>query len=278
MYAVNANNEKHNCDNWTVFLGLPGTPNEARLLIHMPEHRIMRTITVCSGPPHDKALLCTLFAAVHFLCSNPILTNAPTVPMPFCKHDEFRPLQSVPSKVFLEESTQRIHKVYDTTNSDTDFNTSIHLMRTTKQFTSLGSYSLSKNERFKVLNYDYIVGDHIPLNLTHFVGVIKALHIVHTKGFVHGDVRSENIIYGTDGKGYLIDFDFAKKERQHYPASYNNLVERHKDAVAQKVMLKEHDRHSLAFLMEKFCKEKEIEIKQSILSDLNTHRTIVTYT
>lgn len=46
---------------------------------------------------------------------------------------------------------------------------------------------------------------------------------IHQAGFVHGDIRQANIVYGL-GTGTLIDFDFADREGSCYPEFYSSLV------------------------------------------------------
>ncbi len=44
--------------------------------------------------------------------------------------------------------------------------------------------------------------------------VAKALHYAHGEGFMHRDVKPQNILVSKDGKPYLIDFGFAKNKHQ----------------------------------------------------------------
>ena len=47
----------------------------------------------------------------------------------------------------------------------------------------------------KLLRYKYIQGNHEPSNITQYLGVTEMLIKLHEKGYVHGDVRLENIIF-----------------------------------------------------------------------------------
>ena len=72
--------------------------------------------------------------------------------------------------------------------------------------------------------------------------------------YVHGDIRVTNIVFPSaeaeDG-GVLIDFDLVREELTEYPSDYNDkLSERHPDAYAHQPMKKEHERHSLAVVIE----------------------------
>lgn len=86
-----------------------------------------------------------------------------------------------------------------------------------------------------------------PLSTTFVHGVISSL-----SGFVHGDIRCHNIIFSKD-TSHLIDFDLAKEDGVgKYPGGYNSsFPERHQHALEYQLMKKEHDRFSLAKIMEK---------------------------
>ena len=44
---------------------------------------------------------------------------------------------------------------------------------------------------------------------------------MHEAGYVHGDIKKENIIFNDDKDiSYLIDFDLAKKEGGKYPEGF----------------------------------------------------------
>lgn len=104
---------------------------------------------------------------------------------------------------------------------------------------------LSSDGRFVSIEYDYIQGNHKPRSLKQFAGVTRMLHKVHQEGFVHGDVRLQNIVFSSS-ESYLIDFDPAKREKSMYPEGYLTCTERHKDALAYAPVYKVHDRHSLS--------------------------------
>lgn len=55
----------------------------AKLQIHLPiKDGAIWKITICKCAPYDKALLCTLYVAVHYLCAEPIQTPTPEI-LPF---------------------------------------------------------------------------------------------------------------------------------------------------------------------------------------------------
>ena len=41
--------------------------------------------------------------------------------------------------------------------------------------------------------------------------LVETLNMVHDRGFLHGDIRKENILVDESGRAYLIDFGFAEK-------------------------------------------------------------------
>lgn len=59
-----------------------------------------------------------------------------------------------------------------------------------------------------VLQYE----DGMPLSRIKriFSQLLSALHHVHTSGYVHHDIKLDNILVGADDRIYLIDFGFAK--------------------------------------------------------------------
>ena len=50
---------------------------------------------------------------------------------------------------------------------------------------------------------------------------MQDLHILHVAGYVHGDLRKENLLFGVeDSKAWMIDFDLAGKVNTYYPETY----------------------------------------------------------
>ncbi|KNC49056.1 uncharacterized protein AMSG_05015 [Thecamonas trahens ATCC 50062] len=60
--------------------------------------------------------------------------------------------------------------------------------------------------------------DDTGVTTAHFDDVAARLKKLHAAGIVHGDVRRSNIVFGNNGKGYLIDFDLARPVGTVYPA------------------------------------------------------------
>lgn len=107
--------------------------------------------------------------------------------------------------------------------------------------------TLSCIGRVRILSYPLKKGCHRPRNLLQIAIMIENLYNIHSKGYVHGDIRIENLLYSYDGKeAYILDCDFANKENSIYPLVYNSDVfGRHMNAKPSQTMIKTHDRYSL---------------------------------
>ena len=93
---------------------------------------------------------------------------------------------------------------------------------------------------------------------------------LHKEGYVHGDIRLANLIFGDDSRdGYLIDYDLSGRHGiSTYPAGYYfHLSVRHPDARAGNLMLQSHDRHSLAIIIEEYFKNDASEILHKLHSE-----------
>jgi hypothetical protein len=70
-----------------------------------------------------------------------------------------------------------------------------------------------------VLAIPYVSGNHCASEMKDFIPVIRSLQKMHDAGYVHGDIRCFNIVFGK----CLIDFDFGGKaddDDTTYPARY----------------------------------------------------------
>ena len=85
-----------------------------------------------------------------------------------------------------------------------------------------------------------------------FLPIIDQLQELHEKGFVHGDIRAFNTVFGeTADEGWLIDFDFGGKVGATvYPSGYRAVLE---DGLrlgeSEKAITKRHDWYALTRLM-----------------------------
>jgi serine/threonine protein kinase len=136
-----------------------------------------------------------------------------------------------------------------------------------------------KSSGLTVIKYTFIEGDHAPKTVGQVVEVVKQLARLHSRGIVHGDVRAFNIVFGPQSR--LIDFDLAGTAgTKRYPSGYNSntLVDsqRHQDAKAGELLQKEHDRFSLAWILDKFVPIDENSVVKwtSSVSDLRSGEDI----
>ena len=78
--------------------------------------------------------------------------------------------------------------------------------------------------------------------------ILLLIQKMHEIGFVHGDLLPRNVIFDSEGRGYVIDFDLSRKVGDKYVRGYNHLDFqdfRHNGAKAGEEMTKDHDLHSL---------------------------------
>ena len=76
---------------------------------------------------------------------------------------------------------------------------------------------------FLVISIPYRKGIHYAKRPRSFLPIIDQLQKLHKAGYVHGDIRAFNTVFGEkkDGPGYLIDFDFSAVPNSVYPEGYN---------------------------------------------------------
>ena len=76
-----------------------------------------------------------------------------------------------------------------------------------------------------IISTPFRVGGHIAKNPRDFIPIIDKLQALHGEGYIHGDIRACNLIFG-DEDGWLIDFDFSREEIQTpvYPNGYATLL------------------------------------------------------
>lgn len=65
-------------------------------------------------------------------------------------------------------------------------------------------------------------GTHYATKPTDFTLIINQLQQLHSNGFVHGDIRGFNIVFGPEGG--LIDFDYSGKPGKPYPKGYRSIL------------------------------------------------------
>ena len=102
-------------------------------------------------------------------------------------------------------------------------------------------------------------GTSTPKHFCQFAEILKALHKIHQAGYVHGDMRNVNLLFGeTKNEAWIIDFDHAGIEGSCYPEDYNpgdlgfyEIEERHTTAGPSLPRMKEHDRYALHVIITK---------------------------
>ena len=241
-------------DKSTLVLGLPLTPKELELQVCIGVDGKLLIMTVCSSPIHMssrkdfRALCCTLYGCVHSLIEKPVVVHMPTMISVQCCDGDHKLLSftELPTVVHCQKKNVVLKYYSKQCTPDKEL---MELLG----FEQVEVESLSDDGVFQVLKYKYIEGVHEPRNIAHVIAVIKKLDKLHCKGFVHGDIRSLNLLFCTDNKAYIIDLDFAAKEGTRYKSSYNSRVEgRHSSAGPDLPMKKAHDRYSLHYVITKY--------------------------
>lgn len=106
----------------------------------------------------------------------------------------------------------------------------------------------------KILEYDYIEGESWPTSRAAWIQVLQQVDIMHSLGYVHGDLLPRNLVFSGDG-GHVIDFDLTREDGQQYVSGYNHkdfCRYRHKKARSQGKMAKEHDVWALTQMSKEF--------------------------
>ncbi|CAG8532788.1 7145_t:CDS:2 [Ambispora gerdemannii] len=76
--------------------------------------------------------------------------------------------------------------------------------------------------------------------------VITVMNSFHELGYVHGDLRGENIMIANDGRVKIVDFDWAGSAGQiEYPHFMNPQIRWHSNAQPAKPIQTEHDKYLL---------------------------------
>ena len=259
LYNAVAVQEGGTLNRFPVLIGLPCTYSNLELQLHVSVDRKVWKLIVAERSPWDEALLCTLYATVHYLMENGMLNISKplTIPEPF-KDMKGYSICGVTNRVFLEKRSNVVFKFFDTDHRGDDFfNHSIMEQLIEKCPSILPEVKLTSiASRVYILTYKYIPGrEGEPYDLKDFVGVVQTLICMHRHGFVHGDIRLANMVFTEDGTSHLIDFDFVGKHgMSDYFDHFNyQLDERHPEAFPGRKMKMEHDRHSLAYVIEKQC-------------------------
>ncbi len=248
--AIDQSQQSEHC---VLILGLSGNRQTATLWVFLLGNRNIWGIPIISNVYfYDKPLLATLSIGLQSLGTAPIYYQALTSPISF-KDDNVIPLQTTEhNRTFLRtlhDGSKKVVKFFD--NVDEARLSNVDIMRAAGVNVELEE--VTDDKRISCLSYDYYPGDHKPKCLDHFHNIVCMLDKLHSAGYVHGDIRLANLVFGNDGKGYLIDFDLAGLEGSLYPRLYErNFDVRHGQAIAGMEMCKSHDRYSLAIIVHKY--------------------------
>lgn len=122
---------------------------------------------------------------------------------------------------------------------------------------------------FEYMKYKYICQAQALIVPTS-AQIIQLVHILatlHELGYVHSDIRSNNIIISQDGRAYIIDFDMVDHQGVNYPPLFNrvDIPERHCFAITGYPRKKEHDIYALKKIIETW---KCLAVKANTLKDI----------
>ena len=233
-------------------------------------------MTICDTRGDDdlKRLFCTLYGCVHALIHSPIHSKHQSEITTNCSGGDHLCLSMKPPigkgythryagpRVILCVDKEVISKYYDTS-----FHGSLNIEANELYIPNASIQHL--NSRVTVLRYDYLPGDHTPRSTDQVKAIILNLHRLHCDGFVHSDIRSENLIFCKGSmNAHIIDFDFVGQEGNAYPVGYvsDGIQERHPDAHCYQQRKKIHDRYSLHFVLTK--KSQLIQLDETVVSKL----------
>ena len=75
---------------------------------------------------------------------------------------------------------------------------------------SIQWYYLSTDQRFLYLKYPYHEESHKPFYKRQFVPILDILSRVHAAGYVHSDIRKENLVFNMNMQdAWIINVDLA---------------------------------------------------------------------
>ena len=101
-----------------------------------------------------------------------------------------------------------------------------------------------KQGEAEVVAVPFVTGTHVPQNMEQLIQVAEHMKSLHSHGYVHGDIRLLNMVFGADGESQLIDFDFGGREgHARYPLHYKPALTdgQRSYAVPGELVRKEHD-------------------------------------
>ena len=257
---------------WTTKLGLAFSGDKAKLFVYVACDGYVHQIEVCeidfrfSSPRDCHAFFAVLFGAVHTLLQKQqlFISDIPPTMVPLFGSDLCEWIKNEKEcRLFRSADKKTVYKMYDSEHrrfspNFCDAMTSIR----TDYLPGMSLEKLDTQGRVQCLQYSYIRGDHDPQHLQHFRDIIRDLGKLHDEGYVHSDIREQNLLFGNENQAWMIDFDHTDKEGTRYPDTYNHngIEERHSSARAGWPRQKKHDRYALSVILEKFDFQGKDEI------------------
>ena len=227
-YSIRLMETQHGVDDsYIMCLNFPSTRFEMKLQLHMELKGRIMVIDICRvgviGEYTQLAkFFCVLYAAVHDLIMDQMEYSKPCV----------SPTRSLSLSnqltVRVFEKDGYVYKLFDTKSDAPNFELVSLLLPEAELI------DLSRGKRFQMLKYKYLIGSEKMQKKSQYVSLLRKLHQIHDKGYIHSDIRDINIIVGNGDEAWIIDFDLAGFEGTEYPYNYNhlNIQERHKYARA----------------------------------------------
>ena len=249
-----------------VYIGLPCTVSKLILYLYIASDSsdggsCMWGIPIAEDAPYSKAILCALYCGIHFLLRETFYLNQPIqTPIPLNKTKLQLLTKGEKPRVFLDEGSQLVYKYFtdsfELPNQD--------LLKSVGGFEEVEVEKVAEN--LSILRYKYMRGNHEAQEVRQFRGVIQTLAKLHNSGYVHSDVRTQNILFH-DNDSILIDYDLVANVGTAYPKGYRYFSERHDDAGPGRKRMKSHDIHSLLYLM---CKCSTGKLEASLRGMMNS--------
>ncbi len=270
LYAKHAAVSGHLKNECSLILGLAATKKKAMLSLYVVADQAVANnavwaIPIMESTPDDKTLLALTAIAIADLCINPKNCSLLLNPVPFER--ELSPMKGgLNCRVFLDKAEKKICKFY---GEEEDVLPQIDVMKLVLD-TDIDKIKLTTDNSYFYIKYDYYEGNHTLESLEHFYSIFIKLHKLHDEGYVHCDIRIENLVFGGNGVSYLIDFDLTRKENTRYPKGYNSkILFRHHDAQEKMPALKVHDRHSLGQICSCYFGAEADNIVEDLASNMS---------
>ena len=210
------------------------------LYIYVPITGLVLYIDICNEYESSlEVLFCLLYAGVHYLLNHPIQSTMVPQPLKDLEVTGMYGPHVLVSKGF-------VYKLFDTVPIST-MKPNLDIVKLVLPEAEVEN--LSEDGRYCLLKYRDREENGSP-NQKAFRQILSQLHKIHEIGYVHSDIREENIVFGKE-QAWIIDFDLAEKEDERYPYGYNhrNIKERHPEARAWSAKKKIHDVHALDVIM-----------------------------